>query len=132
MEFGGIASPIQQQVLLSEKKSFRNDWCQTKCKAIINNTHDWTCIDVIRVAMVILRFQGDPGMIICNEDALFICLCFNTFGSLHSNDTLLKNNTGDYESKRMCSFTGLSSDTQTHTDPNLWVFQGNKTKNILS
>lgn len=34
----------------------------------INTTHYGTGVDVIRVAMVILRFQGDPRMIICNRD----------------------------------------------------------------
>lgn len=40
-----------------------------KYKATISDTHDWACIDVIGVDVVILGFQGDPRMIICNEGA---------------------------------------------------------------
>lgn len=39
------------------------------CKAVLKhtkNTHNRTGVDVVWVAVVVLRLQGDPGMIVCN------------------------------------------------------------------
>lgn len=51
----------------------------------INNTHYWTGIDVIWVAVVILRFQVDSGVIICKGEAWFINIC----SSPHDNTRVL-------------------------------------------